>query len=79
MHGDALNWVRTNLSGPDALLPRIRALFGSSRAGVDPQQSPAQIIDTCLQERRQVLTQLKTPWVQWAQELRDICLPGRSQ
>ena len=76
MHGDALNWVRTNLSGPDALLPRIRALFGSSRAGVDPQQSPAQIIDTCLQERRQVLTQLKTPWVQWAQELRDICLQG---
>ena len=51
MHGDALNWVRAHLSGPDALLPRIRALFGSSRSGVDPEQNPAQIIDACLQER----------------------------
>jgi exodeoxyribonuclease V beta subunit len=32
MSGDALNWVRDNWGGPAALLPRVRALFGSERA-----------------------------------------------
>ncbi len=76
MHGDALNWVRTHWSGPGALLPRVRALFGSSRPVESGDQTPAQIIEACLQERRQALTQLKAPWLQWAQELRDICLQG---
>ena len=76
MHGDALNWVRTHWSGPGALLPRVRALFGSSRPMESGDQTPAQIIEACLQERRQALTQLKAPWLQWAQELRDICLQG---
>ncbi|WP_156355043.1 UvrD-helicase domain-containing protein, partial [Pseudomonas endophytica] len=76
MHGDALNWVRTHWSGPGALLPRVRALFGSSRPVESGDQTPAQIIEACLPERRQALTQLKAPWLQWAQELRDICLQG---
>ena len=76
MHGDALNWVRANWSGPAALLPRVRALFGSSRPPADAGQTPAQMIEACLQERREALAQLKTPWLQWAQELRDICLQG---
>ena len=76
MHGDALNWVRANWSGPAALLPRVRALFGSVRPGLDTEQTPAEMIDACLQERRQALSQLKAPWLQWAQELRDICLQG---
>lgn len=74
MQGDALSWVRANWSGPAALLPRVRALFGSSRQPANPEQTPAQMIEACLQERRQALSGLKTPWLQWAQELRDICL-----
>ena len=76
MHGDALNWVRANWSGPAALMPRVRALFGSSRQPANAEQTPAQMIEACLQERREALVQLKTPWLQWAQELRDICLQG---
>ena len=76
MHGDALNWVRANWSGPAALLPRVRALFGSSRSPASTEQTPAHMIEACLQERREALSQLKTPWLQWAQELRDICLQG---
>ena len=76
MHGDALNWVRANWSGPAALMPRVRALFGSSRQPANAEQTPAQMIEACLQERREALAQLKTPWLQWAQELREICLQG---
>ena len=76
MQGDALNWVRANWSGPAALLPRVRALFGSSRQPANAELSPAQMIEACLQERREALSQLKTPWLQWAQELREICLQG---
>ena len=76
MHGDALNWVRANWSGPAALMPRVRALFGSSRQPANAEQTPAQMIETCLLERHQALVQLKAPWLQWAQELREICLQG---
>ena len=76
MQGDALNWVRANWSGPAALLPRVRALFGSSRQPANAELSPAQMIEACLQERREALSQLKAPWLQWAQELREICLQG---
>ncbi|MBO4968041.1 MAG: exodeoxyribonuclease V subunit beta [Pseudomonas sp.] len=76
MHGDALNWVRANWSGPAALMPRVRALFGSSRQPANAEQTPAQMIEACLLERRQALVQLKAPWLQCAQELREICLQG---
>lgn len=76
MHGDALNWVRANWSGPAALMPRVRGLFGSSRQPANAEQTPAQMIEACLLERRQALVQLKAPWLQWAQELREICLQG---
>lgn len=76
MQGDALNWVRAHWSGPAALLPRVRALFGTSRQPANAELSPAQMIEACLQERREALSQLKTPWLQWAQELREICLQG---
>ncbi|AZD13690.1 exodeoxyribonuclease V subunit beta [Pseudomonas chlororaphis] len=75
MQGDALNWVRTNWGGPAALLPRVRALFGSERE-VDAEQTPAQLIEACLLERRAALVQLKAPWLQWAEQLREICLQG---
>ncbi|AZC99967.1 exodeoxyribonuclease V subunit beta [Pseudomonas chlororaphis] len=75
MQGDALNWVRANWGGPAALLPRVRALFGSERE-VDQEQTPAQLIESCLLERRAALVQLKAPWRQWAEQLREICLQG---
>ncbi|MCP1481030.1 exodeoxyribonuclease V beta subunit [Pseudomonas chlororaphis] len=75
MQGDALNWVRANWGGPAALLPRVRALFGSERE-VDAEQTPAQLIEACLLERRAALVQLKAPWRQWAEQLREICLQG---
>lgn len=75
MQGDALNWVRANWVGPAQLLPRVRALFGSEHR--EPSaQTPAELIEACLQERREALVQLKAPWRLWAGELRDICLQG---
>lgn len=53
MHGDALNWVRANWSGPAALMPRVRALFGSRASQPMLEQTPAQMIEACLLERRQ--------------------------
>ncbi|WP_300728433.1 exodeoxyribonuclease V subunit beta [Pseudomonas sp.] len=76
MSGDALSWVRANWSGPATLLPRVRALFGTARNTAGGEPTPEQLIKTCLQERREALVALKTPWLQWAQELRDICLQG---
>jgi len=73
MHDDALNWVRNNWGGPAALMPRVRALFGSERP-TDETREPAELISACLQERRAALVTLKAPWQQWAAELRDICL-----
>jgi exodeoxyribonuclease V beta subunit len=73
MHDDALNWVRNNWGGPAALMPRVRALFNSERP-TDETRAPAELINECLQERRQALVALKAPWQQWAEELRNICL-----
>ncbi|MFC6335630.1 exodeoxyribonuclease V subunit beta [Pseudomonas sp. CCM 7891] len=73
MQGDTLSWVRNNWGGPAALMPRVRALFGSERP-TDEQREPAELISACLQERREALVALKAPWQQWAVELREICL-----
>ncbi|MFK3793576.1 exodeoxyribonuclease V subunit beta [Pseudomonas piscis] len=75
LQGEALNWVRSHWVGPAELLPRVRALFGNERR--DPQdQMPGELIDASLQERRAALVQIKAPWRQWAEELREICLQG---
>jgi len=77
MQGDALHWVRANWGGPDALLPRVRALFGNvDRDSEDDEPEPAELIEACLLERREALQQLKAPWKQWAVELRELCLQG---
>ncbi|MDR6918880.1 exodeoxyribonuclease V beta subunit [Pseudomonas sp. 3296] len=75
MHGDALNWVRSNWGGPAALLPRVRGLFASERDSVEGKE-PAELISECLQERRSALLELKMPWRQWADELLVICHQG---
>ena len=75
MQGDALNWVRSHWGGPAALLPRVRALFGTERDGAQGR-SPAELIEECLQERRAALVELKKPWQQWADELLAICHQG---
>ncbi|HEY0288930.1 MAG TPA: exodeoxyribonuclease V subunit beta [Pseudomonas sp.] len=72
MSGDALDWVRANWGGPDALLPRVRALFGSDRPSV--AQTPAQLIEQSINERREALKVLKSPWANWAPELYRLCL-----
>ncbi|WP_176507665.1 MULTISPECIES: exodeoxyribonuclease V subunit beta [Pseudomonas] len=72
MHGEALNWVRSQWGSPDALLPRIRPLFGRVRAQQDEAQ-PQALIDAALQQRVEQLRQLKAPWAQWADELQQIC------
>jgi exodeoxyribonuclease V beta subunit len=74
MTGDALDWVRANWSGPAALLPRVRALFGSDRPVVT--QSPTQVIEQSIHERREALRVLKSPWANWAAELHAICIDG---
>ncbi|MFP3921996.1 exodeoxyribonuclease V subunit beta [Pseudomonas sp. W5-36] len=74
MSGDALIWVRENWSGPAALLPRVRALFGSERGSVT--ETPTELIEQSIQERRETLRQLKAPWANWAAELHAICIDG---
>jgi len=74
MSGDALKWVRSNWSSPAALLPRVRALFGSDRSKAS--QEPIELITASLQQRREVLQALKAPWVNWVIELRNICIEG---
>ncbi|PBP51623.1 exodeoxyribonuclease V subunit beta [Pseudomonas syringae] len=71
MSGDALLWVRENLSGPAALLPRVRGLFGRDRSPLT--QEPAELIAASLQERRAALAALKAPWAVWAGELYALC------
>ena len=61
MQGDALNWVRANWVGPAQLLPRVRALFGGEQRQPSAQ-TPSELIEACLQERREALVQLKAPW-----------------
>ncbi|MDR9753156.1 exodeoxyribonuclease V subunit beta [Pseudomonas sp. SZMC_28357] len=75
MEGDALNWVRANLGGPAALLPRVRGLFASARNNTSTQ-TPAELIIASLQQRRATLLELKMPWQQWADELLAICHQG---
>lgn len=47
MHGDALAWVRSNWGSPDALLPRIRPLFGRIHAQHDGPEPAALIQASC--------------------------------
>ncbi len=75
MEGDTLAWVRSHWNNPAALLPRVRALFGSHTNTTD-EREPGAIIEACLQQRRDALTALKQPWAQWAQELRVLFHAG---
>ena len=75
LQGDTLAWVRMNWNNPAALLPRVRALFGTHSANNDGRE-PGEIIEASLQQRRETLTALKQPWAQWAQELLVIFHAG---
>jgi exodeoxyribonuclease V beta subunit len=74
MTGDVLSWVRNNLKSPADLLPRVRGLFGRERDAIT--QTPTQLIEHSIEERRAALTTLKAPWANWAAELYAICLDG---
>lgn len=75
MQGDALQWVRANWGSPDALLPKVRALFGRQRVASDAEE-PQALIDGVLQQRAEYLRELKAPWAQWAAELLQLCHEG---
>jgi exodeoxyribonuclease V beta subunit len=75
MQGDTLEWVRNQWGGPAALLPRVRALFGSPRRA-QSEHEPAHLIETTLRERQQALAELKAPWAQWSLELRELFRQG---
>ncbi|ODB37832.1 exodeoxyribonuclease V subunit beta [Pseudomonas mosselii] len=72
MCGESLAWVRGNWGSPDALLPRIRPLFGRVR-GQEDEQDPQSLIEATLRQRTEQLAQLKAPWGAWADELQQIC------
>ena len=72
MNGEALGWVRANWVSPDALLPRIRPLFGRFK-GVEDDAEPQALIESALQQRAEQLCQLKAPWGLWADELHQVC------
>ncbi|PWB35469.1 exodeoxyribonuclease V subunit beta [Pseudomonas sp. SDI] len=75
MHGDALSWVRAHWGSPEALLPRVRAMFGRVR-GEDADADPAELIERVLRARSEQLAMLKAPWAQWSQELLALCHEG---
>ncbi|MDR2307563.1 MAG: exodeoxyribonuclease V subunit beta [Paucimonas sp.] len=72
MRGESLAWVREHWGSPDALLPRIRPLFGRVR-GEHGEQEPQALIEATLRQRNEQLAQIKAPWVNWADELQQIC------
>ncbi|UPF04723.1 exodeoxyribonuclease V subunit beta [Pseudomonas mosselii] len=72
MRGESLAWVRGNWGSPDALLPRIRPLFGRVR-GQEDEQDPQSLIEATLRQRTEQLAQLKAPWGAWVDELQQIC------
>ncbi|QXH36420.1 exodeoxyribonuclease V subunit beta [Pseudomonas muyukensis] len=72
MRGESLAWVRGNWGSPDALLPRIRPLFGRVRGQAD-EGDPQALIEATLRQRTEQLGQLKAPWGAWADELQQIC------
>ncbi|MFJ4375858.1 exodeoxyribonuclease V subunit beta [Pseudomonas japonica] len=72
MQGEALAWVREHWVSPDALLPRVRALFGR-HPGEAGTLEPGEIIAATLRQRGEQLRALKAPWVQWSQELLQLC------
>ncbi|RWU25693.1 exodeoxyribonuclease V subunit beta [Pseudomonas alkylphenolica] len=75
MQGEALNWVRSHWVSPDALLPRVRALFGRQRIE-NSAEEPQALIDAVLLQRSEQLQSLKAPWVQWSAELLQLCRDG---
>ncbi|MEG0968246.1 MAG: exodeoxyribonuclease V subunit beta [Pseudomonas sp.] len=75
MQGDALAWVRSHWVSPDALLPRVRALFGRQRIE-NSAEEPQALIEAVLQQRAEQLRRLKAPWAQWSGELLQICRDG---
>jgi exodeoxyribonuclease V beta subunit len=75
MQGDALAWVRAHWVSPDALLPRVRALFGRKQVQSDDEE-PQALIDAVLNQRGEQLRTLKAPWAQWSAELLQICRDG---
>ncbi|MDF9618184.1 exodeoxyribonuclease V subunit beta [Pseudomonas entomophila] len=72
MRGEALAWVRGNWGSPDALLPRIRPLFGRVHGEQDDAE-PQALIEATLRQRSEQLGQLKAPWSAWADELQQLC------
>ncbi|AVD84856.1 exodeoxyribonuclease V subunit beta [Pseudomonas sp. SWI6] len=72
MQGEALAWVRDHWGSPDALLPRIRPLFGRVAIDLDGPE-PQALIEAALRQRGEQLRQLKAPWAQWADELQQLC------
>ncbi|WPP00536.1 exodeoxyribonuclease V subunit beta [Pseudomonas sp. HR96] len=76
MQGGSLEWVRSHWGGPAALLPKVRALFGSSRGTATAGLAPAELIEAALRQRQQALGELKQPWADWAGELRQLFHEG---
>lgn len=72
MQGEALAWVREHWGSPDALLPRVRALFGR-HVGEAQVLEPQEVIAEALRQRSEQLRNLKAPWAQWSQELLQLC------
>ncbi|WP_295476660.1 exodeoxyribonuclease V subunit beta [uncultured Pseudomonas sp.] len=70
MSGASLAWVRENWGGPDALLRRVRGLFGRELKPLE--QDPAQLIDEALERRQAALQALKAPWVDWVPQLFEL-------
>lgn len=68
-------WALEQWQQPAVLQRKISPLLNAQKTAAkpdDPQQTLAQLLDKGIAKQQQTLRDLKAPWQQWTQELRDM-------
>ena len=70
LQGEALDWVMRHWQTPDALYKQLTDLLKEDAPPPDSALKP--LLDAALRQRAQILTALKAPWREWADELESL-------
>lgn len=73
LSGIALDWVRSHWGSPSHLQSQLIDLLSATAVLPNIDQDPAQFLVQQLTEKKQLLNELKKPWVIWSDELRVLC------
>ena len=68
-------WALEHWQQPSVLYSKIRPLLNAQNSAaeqIDHSQTLAELLDTGVKQQQQRLRELKAPWLQWTQKLRDI-------